>query len=151
MIAVQAVAQATPEIHKIPPVTGFVTVWGVTINPMAIVLTALLCIAAGILWQAQRSHGRNTFDIWDLVMDTLPDGTRRASGIKSAFQTAFVLSSWVIVDQEIKGALGEAVFGLYLATWCASLIAKVVFDKQDPPQIGDLHGRHSDGRTDDPH
>lgn len=142
-IATQTVTQITPEIHKIPPITGFTTIWGITLNPMALILIALLCIAAFILWQAQRSHGKNTFDIWDLVMDTLPDGTRRASGIKSAFQTAFVLSSWVIVDQEIKGTLNDAVFGLYLGTWCASLIAKVVFDKQDPPKLGDLDHEHS--------
>lgn len=126
------ITQIVPEIHKTEAVSGFVTVWGMTINPMAMVLIGLICMAAYALWNAQRSQGRNTFDIWDLVMDTLPDKTRRTSGIKSTYQAAFLLSSWVIVDQEIKGVLSDAVFGLYLGTWCASLIAKVVFDAQKP-------------------
>lgn len=126
----------TPEIHKVPPITGFTTIWGVSINPMVMVLALVLAAILYMLWKGQRDGGKNSFDVWDLFMDTLPNGTRRASGIKSTYQAAFVLSSWVIVDQEIKGTLNDAVFGLYLGTWCASLIAKVVFDKQDPPQIG---------------
>lgn len=133
--ASQTLTAVTPEVHKVPPVTGFTSVWGIEVNPMALVLIALVCLAAYILWKAQRSNGKNTFDVWDLVMDTKPDKTRTASGIKSAFQSAFVLSSWVIVDQEIKGTLTEGLFMAYLGTWCLSLIAKVVFEKTDPPKL----------------
>lgn len=116
-------------------INGFTTIWGVTINPMVIVLCLAVVGILYLLWRGQRDAGSNSFDIWDLVMDIGPDGKRRASSIKCCFQAAFLLSSWVIVDQEIKGVLTEAIFGLYLFTWCASLIAKVVYDKKDPPSI----------------
>lgn len=124
---------ATAVTAALQPVSGYLTVAGVTIYPMFIVLALALLTFGYFLWQGQRSNGRNTFDAWDLIMDTLPDGTRRASGIKTTYQTAFIISSWVIIDQELKGTLTATVFGLYLATWCASLITKVVFDGKTPP------------------
>jgi hypothetical protein len=47
----------------------------------------------------------------------------------------------VIVDQEIKGTMTEGVFLAYLGVWCASLIAKVVFDKKDMPALPARGGR----------
>lgn len=116
-----------------PIASGYLTIMGITVYPMFVVLVLALATFGYFLWQGQRSNGRNTFDAWDLIMDTLPDGTRRASGIKTTYQTAFIISSWVIIDQELKGVLTATVFGLYLATWCASLITKVVFDGKSAP------------------
>lgn len=134
-LATQTITAITPEIHKVTPISGFVTIFGVSVNPMVIALGIVLCTVLYGLWKAQRSHGRNTFDVYDLIMDTLPDGTRRASGIKCTYQVSFILSSWVVVDQEIKGILSEGLFFAYLSVWCASLIAKVVFDKNVAPEI----------------
>lgn len=131
----QSITQIIPEIHNMAPITGFVKVFGVETNPSVIVLVCVLCSLGYVLWKGQRAEGKNTFDVWDLVMDTLPNGSRRTSGIKTAYQFAFLLSSWVVVDNQIKGTLSEGIFGLYLGTWCASLIAKVIFDKQDPPKL----------------
>src|SRR6478736_68607 len=100
---------------------------------MVIFRAALLATVVYFLWKGQRDQGKNSFDVWDLVMDTLPDKTRRASGIKTTYEISFLLSSWVIVDREIKGTLDSGIFGLYLSVWCASLIAKVIFDKPNPP------------------
>ena len=122
------------------PITGFVKVFGVSVNPSVAVFSVIVCAFLYVLWRGQRAAGRNTFDFYDLVMDTLPDGSRRASGIKMAYQAGFLISSWVVVDNQIKGALTEGIFGLYLGTWCASLIAKVVFDKQDPPKFPGVRG-----------
>lgn len=129
-------AQLVPEVHTVEPISGFTTIWGFAVNPSVIVLAIAIGTVVYALWRAQRDNGRNTFDVYDLIMDRMPDGTRRTSGIKTTYQFAFLLSSWVIIDKEIKGDLGEAVFGLYLGTWCASLIAKVVFDKTEPPKVG---------------
>ncbi len=123
----------TPEIHNTAPINGFTTIWGVTVNPSVIVLAIVIVTFLYLIWQGNK---KNNFNIWDLFQDVRDDGRRIASGIKCTYQVAFLLSSWVIIDQEIKGTLADAVFGLYLGTWCASLIAKVVFDKQAPPQIG---------------
>ncbi len=131
--ASQTLTAITPEIHKVAPVSGYVTIWGITVYPMMAVLVLVLLTFGYFLWQGQRSNGKNTFDAWDLIMDTLPDGSRRASGIKTTYQTAFIISSWVIIDQELKGTLTATIFGLYLATWCASLITKVVFDGKAAP------------------
>lgn len=113
-------------------------VLGIPINPMAIVLAVVLAGVVFILYRAQRDNGRNSFDVWDMVMDRMPDGTRRTSGIKTAYQIAFLLSSWVVVDNELKHTLTEGIFGLYLGAWCAPLIAKVVFNKADMPTIPEV-------------
>jgi hypothetical protein len=122
-------------------VTGFTTIWGLSINPMVMVLGAILIALAFLLYLGQREGGENTFDFWDLLMDTLESGKRRASGIKVTYLTAFVVSTWVIVDQQIKGTLLPEIFMAYLGVWCASLIAKVVFDKKDMPALPARGGR----------
>jgi hypothetical protein len=101
---------------------------------MVMVLGAILIALAILLYWGQREGGENTFDVWDLMMDNLEGGKRRASGIKSTYLAAFVVSTWVIVDQEIKGTMTEG-SSAYLGVWCASLIAKVVFDKKDMPAL----------------
>lgn len=119
-----------------PAVSGFVTVWGVTVNPMAGVLILLIAVVIYMLWRAQRDQGKNSFDFWDMVMDTLPDGSRRASAIKMFFLGSFLLSSWVVVDQEIKSSqMLPSIFGIYMMTWGASLIAKVIFDQKAMPDF----------------
>jgi hypothetical protein len=119
-------------------ITGFTTVWGVTINPSVIFLSIIILgTIALVCW----AHLRNQFNVFDLIADRMPDGTRRASGIKTAYMAAFLASTWVVIDQEIKLKLTEGIFGLYLATWCASLIAKVVFDKKDAPSFPPIGGQ----------
>lgn len=124
---------------------GFVTVWGITFSPMVCVLVLLLAWVVYFLWRGQRQAGRDTFDVWDLIMDTLPDGSRRASIIKITFFIAFGISSWVIVNEEIKATLRPDIFGIYMATWCSSLIAKVIWDKKDPPKLELPGGTRTEG------
>jgi hypothetical protein len=128
-------ATTTPAAAATQAISGYTTVAGITIYPMMVVLILALATFGYFLWRGQRDSGRNTFDAWDLIMDTLPDGKRRASGIKVSYQTAFIVSTWVVIDKELKGALDAPTFGLYLATWCASLIAKVVFDAKTAPTL----------------
>ncbi len=125
-----APAAATP----LPPVSGFTTIWGFTINPMVIVLTLAIVAVIVLLWRAQKERG-NDFDFWDLLMDVQADGSRKASVAKGAFMLTFALSSWVVVDQEIKGTLTDTIFSAYLLTWAGSLIASVIFKKTDMPEL----------------
>lgn len=119
------------------PVTGFTPIWGVNVNPSVIFFTIIIAgVVAFVCW----AHWRNQFNIFDLITDRMPDGSRKASSIKTAYMAAFLASTWVVVDQEIKLKLTEGIFGLYLATWCASLIAKVVFDKKDAPALPAMPG-----------
>lgn len=130
--ASQTLTAITPEIHKVAPITGFTTIWGITINPMVITLAIIAAIVGTLIYRGVKA---NHFNPYDLVQDIKADGSRVASGIKITYQAAFVISSWVVIDQEIKGTLNDAIFAGYLATWCASLIAKVVWDKQEPIRI----------------
>ncbi len=126
----------------IPPINGFTTIWGVTINPSVIALVSAGLLIAFFLWRAQRSRDQNSFDFSDLIMDDIvptperPKRTRKASVIKLLFLMSFGLSSWVLIDQEIKlSPLLVAVYTVYMATWCVALIAKVIFDKKDVPSF----------------
>ncbi len=94
------------------------------------------------LWKAQRDHGENTFNVWDLVMDTippsadLPRGGRKASVIKTCFMGAFVLSTWLVFYMAIiQSPQLTPVFTTYMATWGTALIAKVIWDQKGPPQF----------------
>lgn len=150
-----ATAVAASAAAAAPPLDGFTTLsfWGttLTVNPMACVLLLVIAVFCYGLWKGQRSNGANTFDVWDLVMDTLPPGTgaqagddlpRRASAIKLFFNGAFILSSWLVVDQEIKASpLLPSIFGIYMATWGAALIAKVVYDAKAIPDFNLPGGR----------
>lgn len=119
--------------------TGFINfdIFGLhlSLNPMLIVLMIGLALFGYFLWQGQRQGGRNTFDVWDLLMDLMPDSRRRASGIKVAFQMCFFVSTWAVVDKELKNSLDAAFFGVYSGVWAASLIGKIVFDQKQMPDI----------------
>lgn len=147
-------AAVTPEIH---PITGFVQIWGINLNPSAILLAAIILFVGWALWKAQRDKGSNTFNVWDLVMDTLPPtgalpyGGRKASVIKTCFMGAFMLSTWLMFDQEIKlSPLVPQIFTIYMATWGAALIAKQIWDQKGPPgfvlpQGGKMPDDHKNG------
>src|SRR5882724_10369497 len=113
-------AVVTPEVH---PISGFVQVGGYNINPSAILLAFVAVVIIWTLWKAQRDRGENTFNVWDLVMDTLPPtpallhGGRKASVIKTCFMGAFLVSTWVVFDQDIKlSAQLTQTFTIYMAT-----------------------------------
>ncbi len=116
-----------------PAVTGFVTIWGMTINPMGIVLSLAILGILSLLWMGQRDKTKDSFDAWDLVMECPTDGHRKASPTKLAFIAAFVMTSWVVVDSQIKGTLTDAVFAAYLLAWVGPLSARVIFNKSDAP------------------
>lgn len=126
---------AASPIPAAAPISGFTTILGVTINPMVIVLALVIGAAGILLWRAQRDTAADSFDAWDLVMEPGPDGVRKASVPRIAFMSAFVMSSWVIVDCQIKHTLTEGIFGAYLLAWVGPLAAKVIFNKSDPPAL----------------
>lgn len=110
------------------PVSGFTTLslWGspVTVNPSVIVLAIAIVGLGWLLFLAQRSH--KPFDLRDLVIEN-----DKISPTRTAFMAAFVMTSWVIVDLEIKARLTDTLFGAYLLAWVGPLTAKVIFNKSD--------------------
>ncbi len=124
-------AIASPPVPLPAPINGFTTLWGVTINPSVIVLLFALVAIALLVWRAQRSA--EPFDLRDLVMVN-----GKLDIARSAFLAAFVISSWVIIDSQIKARLTEGLFGLYLGTWAVALIAAVIYGAKEMPKLPTL-------------
>lgn len=96
-----------------------------TINPMLIVLCAISIIIAYSIWRAHKRVDV-VFDFFDLIMVN-----GKVDKIAVAFMLVLGVSTWVIIDQQIKGALTEGQFGLWLGAWVSPLVAKVVFGKNE--------------------
>lgn len=95
-------------------------------NPTVIVLCLLLLIIAVSMWHAQRNHPH--FDAFDLIMEN-----GRVSKIAIAFMLVLAVTTWVIIDLQLKGALTEGYFTMYGTMWVVPLVAKVVFNKTELP------------------
>jgi hypothetical protein len=118
---------STPSVHvPTEPINGFTTIWGITINPMVIILAVLIIFIVFVIWYA---HRRRTIDLWDLLRD---DVNGKTSKTAIAFLTAFLMTSWVIIDREIKATLDVTFFAAYLAAWVGPLTAKIIFNKAGP-------------------
>lgn len=91
--------------------------WMLTILAVGVVVIAIS------IWRAQR---RPDFDFFDLLMEN-----GRVSRIAVCFMSAGVVSTWVIVDLQIKGKLSDGMYGLWLGAWVGPLIAKMVFGRND--------------------
>lgn len=94
---------------------------------LAVLGVWFLCILLSFL-RAHRNHSIK-FDAFDLVMEN-----GRVSKIALAFMLVLCVSSWVIVDQQIKGKLTETMFGLWLTAWVTPLVTKVVWNKGTPAE-----------------
>lgn len=92
----------------------------------AVLAIAVLVIGISI-WNAHKSQS-TIFNAFDLLMEN-----GRVSKIAVAFMLVLLVSTWVIVDQQISAKLSEGMFGLWLTAWVTPLVAKVVFAKTDPP------------------
>lgn len=99
-------------------------------TPHEIMLVVLAAAAALLLitfWCAHRNSATQ-FNALDLIM---VDG--KVDRIAFAFMVAFAVSTWVIVDLQIKNRLDAGVFGLWLGAWVGPLVVKVVFNKTEMP------------------
>lgn len=94
-------------------------------------MLAVLAVAALLIlitfWRAHRDSAI-AFNTLDLIM---VDG--KVDRIATVFMIAFAVSTWVIVDLEIKSKLDAGVFGLWLGAWVGPLVAKMVFGKNEMP------------------
>lgn len=93
-------------------------------------LTILGCVVLLIGFALWRAHISKTapFDFFDLLTEN-----GRISKIAVAFMTVLGVSTWVIVDLQIKARLTEGIFGMWLGAWVTPLVAKVVFSKTEMP------------------
>lgn len=94
---------------------------------MAIVLAISAIAVIAMFCHAQR-HPSITFDAFDLIMEG-----GRVSKIAIAFMIVLAVTTWVIVDLQLKGNLTEGYFLAYGGMWVIPLVAKVVFNKTEMP------------------
>lgn len=83
----------------------------------------------GIFVSFWRAHHSKTFEFnaFDLLMEN-----GRVSKIAVAFMGVLAVTTWVIVDLQITGKMTEGYLTTYGAMWVTPLVAKVVFNKQEP-------------------
>jgi hypothetical protein len=90
---------------------------------------------AGVLvaisfWHAHRKPNFD-FDMFDLIMEN-----GKVSKIALTFMMAFAVTTWILIDLQLKGKMTEGYLMTYGGMWVASLVAKVVFNKDAAPEVG---------------
>lgn len=97
---------------------------------MLVVLAAATLFVLLSFWRAHRKPGFD-FDAFDLVMEN-----GKVSKIAFTFMAAFAVTTWILIDLELKGKMSEGYLTTYGGMWVASLVLRVVFNKTSPPEAG---------------
>ena len=97
------------------------------LDPMLTILAAVAVCIGLALWRAHRRPGFD-FNLFDLLMEN-----GRVSRLALWYNVSGAVSTWVIIDAQIKDKLSEGLFGLWLTAWVGSIIAKLVFNRTEPP------------------
>ena len=97
---------------------------------MVILLGGAALFVVLSFWRAHRKPGFD-FNAFDLIMEN-----GKVSKIAFTFMAAFAVTSWILIDLQMKGKMTEGYLTTYGAMWVAALVARVVFNKTDPPETG---------------
>lgn len=101
-------------------------IYGYTISWMQLFLGLSLIAILVSFWRAHHSQNFE-FNAFDLLMEN-----GRVSKIAVAFMGVLAVTTWVVIDLQITGKMTEGYLTTYGAMWVTPLVAKVVFNKQDP-------------------
>lgn len=104
------------------------------IDWMVVALAGLLILTAVSVWRAH-CNPENEINIVDLVLEH-----GRMSRIAVAFMLTLGVTTWLMVDLEIKGRMTEGYLWAYGSMWVAPLVAKVIFNKSEPPALAKPEG-----------
>lgn len=91
-------------------------------------LTVLVCCMVLVIysfWHAHKDPAFN-FSCFDLLMVG-----GKVDKTSVAFMLVLGVTTWLMVDLQIKGKMTEAYFLAYSGAWIAPLVAKIVFGKND--------------------
>jgi len=102
-----------------------------TISSMQIILAIAFVVIAFSFYTAHRSTALQ-FNVFDLVMNR-----GKVDKIAVAFMLVLGVTTWVIIDLQVNGKLTEGYFTMYGGLWVTPLVAKVVFNKQEPEKKDD--------------
>ncbi len=92
---------------------------------MLIILAFGAVVVVISFWRAHNKPGFD-FNAFDLVMEN-----GKVSKIAFTFMAAFAVTTWILVDLQLKDKMTEGYLTTYGAMWVASLVAKVVFNKPE--------------------
>lgn len=92
---------------------------------MLLVLAVMAAIVVTSFWHAHKNPQFN-FNAFDLIM---VDG--KIDKISFAFMLVLAVTTWLMLDLQIKGRMSEGYLTTYGAMWVAPLVAKVVFGKSE--------------------
>lgn len=94
-------------------------------------MLAILAVSAVVVlvsfWRAHRNN-KIQFNAMDLIM---VDG--KVDKIALTFMLVFLVTTWIMIDLQIKGRMTEGYMTTYGAMWVLPLVAKVLFNKTDMP------------------
>jgi hypothetical protein len=99
----------------------------VKIDWMLVVLCSALLFIVLSFWKAHRTPGFN-FNAFDLVMEGGKVDTE-----KTAFMIVLAMTTWLMIDIELKGKMTEGYLIIYGGLWVGPLVAKVIFKAKVPP------------------
>ena len=94
---------------------------------MLVILASVAVIVILLLWRAQRDQMK-AFNVFDLIMEN-----GRVSKIAFSYMVVLAVTTWTEVYLTIQGKMTEGLFLAYGAMWVAPLVAKIVFNKTEPP------------------
>lgn len=103
--------------------------------------TILGIVALAVLLMTWKLHRDPTvsFNVFDLFMEN-----GRLSRISTAFMLTLGITTWLMVDLELKGKMTEGYLMSYGGMWVAPLTARLIFNKTEP-----LPPEHPERRTGD--
>jgi hypothetical protein len=96
-------------------------------DEMHVILAVVVAIIAFSFWRMHRNPLVN-FSLFDLVME---NGKASKTGV--AFMLTLGVTTWLIIDLEMKGKMTEGFLSAYGMMWVAPLVARVIFGKTDLP------------------
>lgn len=98
-----------------------------SVDWMLVLLLSLLLLTGVSIWRAH-CNPENQINIVDLVLEH-----GRMSRIAVAFMLTLGVTTWLMVDLEVRGRMSEAYLMAYGGMWVGPLVAKVIFNRADPP------------------
>jgi hypothetical protein len=111
---------------------------------MQIVLALAFVMVIISFWHAHRRHDVS-FNALDLVMVN-----GQVDKIALAFMVVLGVTTWIVIDLQLKGKLTEGYFTTYGGMWVIPLVAKVVFNKAEIPTSTSVTSMTSTTVTQDP-
>jgi len=94
----------------------------------ALLAAAALLIAAS-LYRAQKDPAFS-FNLFDLLTEQ-----GKVSRIGCTFMAAFSLTSWIMLDLQMRQQMTEGYLTVYGAMWVAPLVARVIFGRKTEVKV----------------